>query len=92
MSKDAGVRSVEELHTFGVKLKMLGSRTQEIFHDAQANMNQVSEGWDDAQQAQFAQEFSEFVKQIDAIATRMMEHSEYIQRQCQRLEAYLNGR
>ncbi len=92
MPKDAGVRSVEELHTFGVKLKMLGSKTQEIFHDAQANMNQVSEGWDDTQQAQFAQEFSEFVKQIDVIANRMTEHAEYIQRQCQRLEAYLNGR
>ena len=92
MANDAGVRSVEELHAFGNQLQMLSSRTQEIFHEAQSRMAQVSEGWDDHKQSQFAQEFDSFVKQIDVIAQRMAEHSQYIQRQCTRLETYLNGR
>lgn len=92
MAKDAGVRNVEELRDFGRQLHTLSTRTQEIFHEAQERMAQVSEGWDDSKQAQFAQDFDVIVKQIDIIAQRMDEHAQYIQRQTARLEAYLNGR
>lgn len=92
MAKDAGVRSVSELRTFGQQLQILSTRTNEIFHDAQYKMSHVSEGWNDSQQTKFAEEFSIYVKQIEKIASRMSEHAQYIQRQCDRLENYLNGR
>lgn len=88
MAKDAGVRSVQELQAFGNQLKMLSSRTQEIFHEAQAKMAQVSEGWNDSQQEKFSVEFREYVKQIDQIASRMADHSEYIQHACAILQQY----
>ena len=92
MTKDVGIRNVDELRQFSGNLKNLGTQMSQIFHNAEDNLRHVSDGWDDEKNAKFAEEFSEEVRKIDALSQKMIEHAAYLDRICNIQDEYRSMR
>ena len=92
MSQDVGIRNIDELRQFSSSLKNLGIQMSQIFHNAENNLRHVSEAWDDKKNAKFAAEFSEEVRNIDALSQKMIEHAAYLDRLCNIQDEYLSSR
>ena len=92
MAKEVAIRNIDELRQFSGNLKNLGTQLSQIFHNAENHLRHVSEGWDDEKNAKFAEEFSEEVRNIDALSQKMIEHSAYLDRLCNIQEEYKSMR
>ena len=92
MAKEVGIRNIDELRQFSGNLKNLGSQMTQIFHNAENHLRHVSEGWDDAKNAKFTEEFSEEVRNIDVLSQKMIEHAAYLNRLCDIQEQYKSMR
>ena len=92
MAKDVGIRNIDELRQFSSNLKNLGSQMSQIFHNAENHLRHVSEGWTDEKNSKFTEEFSEEVRNIDALSQKMIEHAAYLNRLCDIQEQYKSMR
>lgn len=92
MANEVGVRSIPDLKQFGNDLKKLSEQLQTAFHRTEHKMHNVCEGWNDRVNQKFMTEFQKDVKDIDQIASRMSEFSQFIAKSVEILEMYQNTR
>ena len=88
MAKDVSVRNIEELAQFGQQIKKLGQNMYATMQEAQRRMNQVCEGWQDAQTEKFKAQFDKSVIDIRKMSEQFTEYSDHISRLRAKLEEY----
>lgn len=92
MANDANVKNVEELALFGRNIKQLGDNMLSAMQQAQKKMNQVCDGWHDEKADRFRADFDESIRMISRISEKFTEHSAYIKKLTDALNAYKNIR
>ncbi len=92
MAQEVGVRNVQELKQFGKDLKKLSEQLSATFHAAEKKMHQVCEGWNDNVNQKFMGEFSKDAKEIDQIAQRMANFSQFIGKSSEILDMYQHNK
>lgn len=90
--QEVGVRSIPDLMQFGKDLKMLSEQLSTAFHYTEQKMRTVCDGWNDQVNIKFMEEFEKDTKEIDKIAEKMTQFSQFIDRSCSILEMYQQNR
>ena len=88
---DAKVKDLEGLRAFGNYLQQLSASLVEQFTYAGAQVNALSDNWDDTKSASFIAEFSVSVQEISKIADQMDEFSRHVLKKCEILDLYQNS-
>lgn len=92
MARDAGVRSIDALSTFGKKLQKLGENMCTAMQNAQREMHTVSEGWQDDVNDAFKKQFDESVKTVNRMSEEFKQYNAYVQKECEILKQYNSTR
>ena len=81
-----------ELRRFAEELKRFNGDLQNSLSSLQARFAGLSDTWQDAEHAKFAQEFQETMKVLRRFIESSSQQSPFLLRKAQRIEDYLNQR
>lgn len=88
MANDANVKQIEELANFSSRLKELGERMYSAMQQAQKEMNQVSQGWNDRQTEKFRPQFDQSVADIKKMSEQFTEYANHVKQLKYKLDEY----
>jgi WXG100 family type VII secretion target len=79
----------EQVRRFAEELKRFNADLQTRLSALQARFAQLSDTWQDQEQAKFAEEFKQTMKALNKFMELSNEHGPYLLRKAQRIEEYL---
>jgi len=79
----------EQVRRFAEELKRFNADLQTRMSALQARFAQLSDTWQDQEQAKFAEEFKQTMKALNKFMESSNEHGPYLLRKAQRIEEYL---
>lgn len=89
---DVNVQSEQDLIEFAHGLQNLSEVLMSNFYSAHQELERVSIGWNDKQNERFREEFQEVCREVQQISEMIYNHSCYIMRYAQAIEAAKNIR